>query len=357
MIQDNYDDEIFQNINQFKKKLEHLSILNIKNSGNFPEYIKTLGDASQSINFINEINGNYYTEDIERVVYYFSDKLSESLEDSTHKCIETIQQNVYALKQLRSIYNILENKSTITFIKNKSKKNKNLHDQLLSTLAKGFAYKSESTSEKNKPSLPLHKSGLSVSSYNALVDANGLLEDDVFTLIGKLIKKEYQVEILPPGIIKIISTDKCFDDFTNYINQSKDNKIDRMFLPINLGNIHWGLLSFDIVEKLVYWYDPVRQREPPQIVRDTIKCLLTNEKDEWETKSQIINKSGQQDGHNCGVYVLARIFEILTTGDFDKEEIDKSTIKEVRKLFQTAVDTKDIEPIIESARKNWGYVE
>ena len=85
---------------------------------------------------------------------------------------------------------------------------------------------------------------------------------------------------------------KSVEKWTN--NLINDTNLAKLFIPINLNNIHWVLIVVDIIQRSIYYYDSCHAETDEQIQRlKNIERFM----DDFETKKRSSEKKSKWSLH------------------------------------------------------------
>lgn len=131
---------------------------------------------------------------------------------------------------------------------------------------------------------------------------------------------------------------------TFYSNLKKQwlNK-KKLFFPVNAGGIHWCLLYVDLMHGFIYLLDPARKNHYCSDLyfnnfKNFYKILNPDSDINWQVKT--INYPCQQDGFNCGVFVIYYMKELLKSNNIKLRGFDPNLL---RKQLQVDCLLKSLE--------------
>lgn len=84
---------------------------------------------------------------------------------------------------------------------------------------------------------------------------------------------------------------------------------DLLMIPVNVGNSHWCGIAVDVKRTRVLYYDSMNQRTYKTVLDRLSWDLAKTLSDDYEVVS--INAPIQTDGHNCGFFVMLRLWRMV----------------------------------------------
>jgi len=116
----------------------------------------------------------------------------------------------------------------------------------------------------------------------------------------------------------------------------------KVFVPINIHNMHWVLAVAFMQKKTIVYYDSLRDESKGKIY---LKCMLRYLSDEAEDKQQYFNKvewkllikkvPQQTNGNDCGVF--ACMFADLVLDDINVEHLQQGMMEDFRRKICYAI--------------------
>ncbi|EEY61783.1 cysteine protease family C48, putative [Phytophthora infestans T30-4] len=96
---------------------------------------------------------------------------------------------------------------------------------------------------------------------------------------------------------------------------------DLLMIPVNVGNSHWCGIAVDVKRARVLYYDSMNQRTYKTVLDRLSWDLAKTLSDDYEVVS--INAPTQTDGHNCGFFVMLRLWRMVD----NSSALDRASLK------------------------------